>query len=201
MRRNSLKKNLFFVIILVIIILSMSLGYAILSSRINANFGSITQHPLTFDVGFYGDSVSGTSNISNFSCGAALVTSNEVSLDNVEIFKSHVCTYQLSIKNFGTTSTKISAITNNYPSGYSSSQCSGSPANFTCNLTNSYTINYKLCLEPSCVNLVPTGSGGNAFTISPNLLKRVYLKVSVNGTVDTEKNLTGGGFRITFTSI
>lgn len=203
MKRSDYKKNVIFIICLVIIIGVMSVGYAILSSTLSINFGTVTQTGLTFNVGFDTTTVNGTGT-NNSICGSVHPTSNSVTDASPKLFYGSQCIYRLVVKNTGSTKASLTGITNVYPTlntGSVSFTCTATTnGEFSCVNSNSNggRINYKLCSDADCNNVltIPT-------VINSNASKTVFLKISRDGWDDElvpDYYAYGGGFKVNFSA-
>lgn len=201
MRRNSHKKNVIFIFVLIGVISVMTISYAALSSTLSISHGDVTQSSLTFDVSFDTNTVNGTLVGSNSSsCGSVTPTANSVTGANPQLYFGDACVYKLKILNRGTSKAKVSEVTNVEPTsvtGLSSYSCSGSAGNFSCTSPSGGYVTYQLCSDQSCNTIL-----SNTLTIASNSSKYVYFKIKRHGNnadnIVPTYTYTGGGFTITF---
>lgn len=189
---NKDRKSMYISIIaLIVAVLGVTIGYAVLSTTLNINFGNVTQNAMTWDVGFVGTSVEGvsdgTSNTGR-SCGTASVTSSTVTLATTSLSKpGDKCTYPLKIKNNGGIVAKLTAITPKSPTDIS---CTSTEASMVCG-----NITYKLASDADGTTSLPINT-----TLDVEEEKTAYLVVSYTGTTLNSENITqsNGGFTLTY---
>lgn len=197
MRRNSYKKNIIFIVILITVIASISIAYSLLSSTLNVQFGNVTQNVYTFDVGFPSQTVSGSSGGSSFSnCGIATAYGNSATIQGAELFFGASCTFEFTIKNSGSLSSKLTAITKIVPENMTCNDVA--TGQFRCYVNPSY-IHYRLCSDSACNTLLTTNT-----TLASNQSMIVYLKIYSSGSagaINENAHLSGGGFKLTFQGV
>ena len=203
-RRNSYKKNIIFIFVLLFIISGISISYALLQTTLTTNMPATTVNKLTMWVTF--DYQNGEEAVyypmSNYSSECA-AGANGISFGNEQATFSYnakmlagsKCVYKLKIKNRGTTEVKLSAIDSVFPNGASCSNISNGL--FQCTYNNS-TIRYELFSDSSLnTHLSPgveLGIDSNTRTMY------VYFVITLtdsNGT-DSQYTLNGGGFTLRY---
>lgn len=198
MKKNS--KLTTFLIVLCFMVGVLSVAFAALSTTLNINFSKVTQTAQTWDVGFditgssngtsitVNGSTGGTSTTGR-SCGAATVSKESVTIANTSLSKpGDKCTWNLTIKNGGTISAKLSNITSTKPTE-SSVTCTGSGASLVCG-----NITYKLATNTSGTLLTKDSvlAGGSSL---PVYLIAQYTGSNVN---NSSIEQTGTKFTLTY---
>jgi hypothetical protein len=198
MRSNTKKLQTILVAVLLLVV-TMSIGYAALSTTLTITGNNVVQAGLTWNIGFTGSSVTGvvkggTSNTGR-DCKTASITSSSVTLtDGVQLSKpGDKCSYTLNIKNNGSIAGVLYSITPSEPASTSCTKTnatSSASAQMVCgNLT------YKLAASDDGATALPTGS-----TLAINGTKTVYLVIEYTGTDvhSTQINQAGGKFTIVY---
>ncbi len=178
-----------FIIIAVVLLLSISIAYAALSTSLVITVNS-TQNPMTWDIAFQTGTVTGVSTSTNSlsSCGSATATTDTISgISTTLADVGDKCAYTFVIRNNGTIAGKISSIDIT------------KPTNTTCTIVGSTMvcgdITYKLHYDnESSTSLVGIGD-----TIAPKdgstpTLKRVVLTIEHTGTTASTEDYDQLGF-------
>lgn len=193
MRRNSYKKNIIFIFVLLFVISCISISYALLNTSLNTSYGTTTQKKLTFNVGFATSQVTGRA-VDNYNseCGTITPTLNTVTYDT-QIFPDSRCVYKLKIRNIGTTAAQLDKIININPSG---GTCSNySDGSFSC-INNGARVYFYLYDESTLTNLLSDG-----WKLEPSEYKDVYFVVDAldeGASNYSSYTFTGGGFKLSF---
>lgn len=171
---KSRKKMRNLLVILFLIVISISVAYAALSTNLTVTASKITQNALTWNVGFTGTSAtatsSGTSN-TGLSCGTATITSTSVTIANSTLSKpGDTCIYALTIKNSGTIPAKLNTITPTAPTSVTCGTASGG-------LLVCGNITYRLASNNAGTTTLTTGG-----VLAANATLPVYLSISYTGT-------------------
>ena len=190
MKFNSKNLKTVFVVAIVLI-LSIAVAFAALSTTLSITFGNITQDTLTWNVGFETGSVSGTkSGSAAASCGTATVTANSASISNTVLATLHdKCTYALTIKNTGTIDALLSTISAQTPSG----------------ITCDSSVTSKMVCGNITYKLTTDSAGNNLLATDLNLVKTtgtlpVYLIAEYTGTeVSQSAEHSNCGFTLNYT--
>lgn len=181
------RKSLFVIVtILAVAVLGLSIAYAALSSTLTARFGSVSQTPQTWAVGFQPGTAAGTS-VGGVDCGNATVTANQASVGDIMLSKPNdKCTYQLTIKNTGSIAAQLKTITPTSPSG---ATCTSNGAQMVCG-----DITYKITTDSAGADLLTTGG---TLAASTGTLT-VYLVATYSGTEvhDVSATQSGASFAI-----
>lgn len=180
---------------LVVLLFSISIGYATLSTTLMLTASKFTQEALTWDIAFVSGTITGTAVVNNsnsISCGTATATSTSIS--GISPILSDVgdkCAYEFTVRNDGTIAGEISSINVTKPLD----TCTISGSTMVCG-----DITYKLHYDTaSSTNLVSAGdtidakSGGTATT------KTVVLTIEYSGATAAEDDFTQSGFSYTIT--
>ncbi len=183
------RKSLFVIVtILAVAVLGLSIAYAALSSTLTARFGSVSQTPQTWSVGFQPGTAAGSS-VGGVECGNATVTENQASVGNLMLSKPNdKCTYQLTIKNTGSITAQLDRITPTSPSG---ATCTSEGAQMVCG-----DITYKITTDESGTTLL---TPGGTLAASTGTLT-VYLIATYSGTEvhDVSSTQSGASFTIVY---
>ena len=179
-----------FIIIAVVLLLSIAIAYAALSTTLTITFNKVTQNPMTWDIAFQTGTVAGVSTSTNSlsSCGSATATTDTISgISTTLADVGDKCAYTFVIRNNGTIAGKISSIDITKPN------------NTTCTITGSTMvcgdITYKLHYDnESSTSLVGIGD-----TIAPKdgstpTLKTVVLTIEHTGTTASTEDYEQLGF-------
>lgn len=181
-----------YVLILVIAVVSLSIAYAAVRTTIKVNFGKTTGKPITWDVGFNEDIVTGIANGTSDtgrSCGNANVTKEDVIIELTTLSKpADSCTYPLVVENYGGIVANIASITPEMPTGENCSLNGVSTmvcGNLTYQLSNDVDGNSKL---------------ENDQKVGINEKKTVYLIVTYTGANINETPVTQSkaGFKVNY---
>lgn len=201
MRRNSYKKNLLFIIILIVIISGISLSYALLSKVLTTQFGNVTQSALVYNVKIDSGTVIQNSASDYNNCGSVVIDNNYTRFRvlGAQIFPATYCIYKIGIKHTGSgISAKLTSITPAYPEGLSN--CSNaSNSFFGCDVPNGRTgsrLQFQLSRTSAFSTSLTTG-----LTIAPGSTEYIYLRIK-NGSSTLSNNavVNGGGFSLVFTA-
>lgn len=195
MKRNKLKMNKKFIIIIFFIMLFISVGYATLTKVLNVQFSNVTV--AAFNVIQYSWEVIGSSNDNYTNCGNISQNgSTGVYVLNVTLFPGSSCDYKIVYSNTASLTVKISEITPHYPSNLTCSQASA--GYFGCDVPGGNSgsrLRYRISPDSSFSSTITTSN----FTITPQSSKTVYLRIWNNATsLSTDTTVSGGGFDLTF---
>lgn len=191
MRRSNYSYNKKLVIVLVVLVFTLSISYAALSSVLNLKFNTITQSALSFDVGFDTNTVTGTSN-GGSTCGSVTPTRTSITGVSVNLngtSTSPQCSYRFRLTNTGDLNAELISIEQINPSSTSCTKVND--ATMDCG-----RIRYRLCWDSnSCSSLVSTG-----YQISNGSSRYLYLVVGLTSqsTYDDDFSQNGFGFKFNF---
>ena len=187
------KPIILLIIIMIVSIIILSVGYAALSTTLNITSNSITQNPMTWNIGFQTGSITGvaSTNSGTISCGSATVTSTTITgVSPVFDTADGRCSYTFKIKNSGTIGGKISSINITKPL----SSCTTSGSTMTCgNMV--YKLHYNSATSTS---LVAVNDTINAMSGSTPTEKTVVLTIEHSGIETNGYNQSGFAYQITF---
>ncbi len=190
---------------LLMALVTISVGYAALSTVLNINISSVTSKgsgdatdPVSWNVGFTGSSsptVGGTSSTGR-SCGAATVSATSVTVAATTLSKpGDSCTYPLTIKNSGTISAKVSSITPTKPTG----------TNVTCTVSSgTASASAQMVCGNITYKLAASANGNSPFvtqsTLDGGQSTTVYLIISYTGASlnSTQVTQSSGKFSVTY---
>ncbi len=193
-------KNLrFLLLVAAILIVGVSIAYAVLSTTLTITFNKVTQNGINWNVALdtSGSPVEGTpagTSATGRTCGDATVTSTTVTVANSSVSKpGDKCTYALTVKNTGSILATLAEINVTKPTtgGSTMSSCTISGASMVCD-----KITYKLTTDAAGSTLLATNS-----TIAASANQPVYLVVmynddsAVSGTAQTQ---TGASFSLVY---
>ena len=191
-------KNLrFLLLVAAILIVGVSIAYAVLSTTLTITFSKVTQNSIDWNVAFdtTTNPVEGTpagTSATGRTCGDATVTANSVTVANSGVSKpGDKCTYQLSVKNTGSILARLAEINTTQPSvGGTPMSCTVSGASMVCN-----KITYKLTTDAAGTTLLATNS-----TIAASASQAVYLVVMYNDedVTATAQTQTGASFSLVY---
>ena len=195
--RNS-RKNLQVILVAVVLLLvGLSVGFAALSATLNITTSTVTQSPVTWNIGFQGSSASptlGGTSATGRSCDDATITSSSVTITSATLSKpGDKCTYALTIKNSGTIAGSLYKVEPTKPTSTTctvTNASSSASAKMVCgNLT------YTLSASADDSTKLTTGS-----TLAASGTKAVYLILEYTGTTLNSSTVTqsSGAFTITY---
>lgn len=196
MRRNSLKKNKIVILILIIILCTMSISYAMLTKTLTTNYANITQTPLNYNTIFAFASTTGTN---TSYCGSVTVTNNyQITINGAKIFAGKNCDYIVGVYNNSGSglATKLNSIEAVYPTGLSNCSANSSKSYFGCDLpgTNSGRIRYTLSENSDFSTNLSSG-----LVIADGVTKNLYIRISNTATgVEENATISGGGYILHF---
>lgn len=171
--RNSENKTIkTLIIVAVIVLLGVGVAYAALSASLTITFNKVTQSALSWNVAFTGSTVTptvaGTSDTGRL-CGNATVTPTSVSVADTSVSKpGDKCTYELTVRNSGTVTAKLSSITPTAPTGTGVTCDTATNGNMVCG-----NISYKLATDAAGTTDLALNS-----TITPSTNQTIYLIIS-----------------------
>jgi len=186
-----------FFIILTVILVSVSIAYAALSTTLQITTNKITQNAMTWDIGFATGTVTGEARVNNsnaVSCGEATATATAIT--GISTSLSGVgdeCAYTFTIRNNGTIGGIITAINITKPT---STSCTINGSTMVCG-SITYKLHYDTATSTSLVavnNTIAPKSGTTPTT------KTVVLTITHTGTIAsaTDFNQNGFAYNITF---
>jgi len=200
--RNNTKKLQTILVAVLLLVVTMSIGYAALSATLTITGNNVIQQPVIWNIGFTGTTITGTgSGIGTTTygreCKTATVGNNGATVtlaSGVALSKpGDKCVYPLTIKNSGNITGSLASIT------------PGDPTSTNCTKTNaSASVSAKMV----CGNLTYTLSGSNddstklttGSTLAANATKAAFLIIEYTGTGvnSTQVNQAGGKFTIVY---
>lgn len=195
--KKSKNENLYVIIaILVIVVVGLSVAYAALSTTLNITINKVTQNPLTWDVHFKSESVTGTmggeqTSTTGLSCGTATSGGAAVTVSDTTLSKpGDRCYWKLTIQNAGGITAKLGSITVTDPSGIT---CTGKTTNQPTMACGDIT--YKITTDTTGSTLLAVNS-----TIAASGSQIVYLQaIYTSDTVSsTAVNQTGAKFTLVY---
>ena len=183
-------------IILMIILMGITVGYAIFSTTLNISMNSVTQQPLTWNIGFQPGTVNGVATVSHIQdagCGTATATATTIlGITSTLADVGDRCSYTFKILNNGTIAGKISGIVITEPSG---ANCTKNGSTMICG-----SITYKLHYDTEqSTNLVSLNDTIAAKSGSTATEKTVVLTIEHTGAVAETENFSQHGFSYTIT--
>ena len=186
-----------FFIVLAVLLVSVSIAYAALSTTLTITTNKITQNAMTWDIGFEAGSITGEARVNNsssVSCGEA--TATKTAITGISTSLSGVgdeCAYTFTIRNNGTIGGKITAINITKPA---STTCTINGSTMVCG-----SITYKLHYNnATSTSLVAKNDTINPKSGSTPTNKTVVLTITHTGTIAsaTDFNQTGFAYNLTF---
>jgi len=199
--RNNTKKLQTILVAVLLLVVTMSIGYAALSTTLTITANNVIQQSMSWNIGFTGSSVTGTgASIGNDTagrdCKTATITTSSVTLANgVALSKpGDKCTYALTIKNNGSITGQLASVVPTAPTsttcGTTSSATTSASARMVCgNLT------YTLAGSADAATALSINS-----TLAPSATKSVYLIIEYTGSGvnSSQVNQAGGKFTLTY---
>ena len=197
MRRRKKQKLKFLLLISAIILASIGIAYAALSTTLTITMNKVTQNALTWNVAFNTGSVTGTASGTSdtgLSCGTATAAATAITVADTTLSKpGDKCTYAFTIKNTGGIAAKLGTLVPTKPSSITCTTQNASTsvgAQMVCgNLT------YKITTDSAGSTPLKTGTTIAASTGT----QAVYLIVSYTGTDINSSDVTQSGGKFTFT--
>ena len=194
-----LRKKKFIVtslIVVAVLLLSVSIAYAALSSSLTITIPQVKQEVMTWDIGFNPGTVTCsivTDNSGLTSCGSATVTTTTVSgIETIVSEPGDKCACTLSILNKGTIGGKISTINITKPQN---TTCTISGSTMTCD-----NIIYKLHYDNAASStLVAVGDTIAPKSGSTPTTKTVVLTIEHSSTAGPQQDVTQTGFAYNIT--
>lgn len=195
--KKSKNENLYVIIaILVIVVVGLSVAYAALSATLNITINKVTQNPITWDVHFKSETVTGqvptsVTSTTGYECGSATAEGQTVSVANSKLSKpGDRCYWPLTIQNAGGITAKLGSIGVTDPTGLT---CTGKTENQPVMVCGKIT--YKITTDANGNTLLATNS-----TIAANGQQIVYLQAIYNSdTVSSvEESQTGAKFSLVY---
>ena len=181
----------FMILVTAILVTSVGIAYALLSTTLNVTVESVTQSAMTWDIKFTGTpsvAASGTS-ATGRSCGAATIDSGSLGVTVAATTLSKPadkCVYTLQIKNNGSVPAKLSSIGFTGPTEVSS--CTADGAQKVCG-----NITYTMATNNTGTSLLAVND-----TLAVNETKNVYLIMEYTGTaLNTSSAVTHTGSKFT----
>lgn len=177
---------------ILVLLISITIIYAALSTTLNITINRVSQNALTWNVAFSTGSVTptvGGTGDAGRSCGTATVDATTVTVANTTLSKPEdSCTYQLTINNTGSIDAKLGTITPVHPS---STNCTDSGASMVCG-----NITYKLATNSTGTTLLAT----NSTIANTTGTQTVYLIIKYTGatTSNTSTTQSSGGFTLVY---
>ena len=185
----------FFFIIAFVLLLSVSVAYAALSSTITVTINKVSQQAMTWDIGFQTGTITGEVTTSNAlaSCGTATATATTISGISTRLADvGDKCAYTFRIRNNGTIGGKITNIAITKPT---STTCTIDGSTMVCG-----DITYKLRYSTaSSTSLVALGDTIAAKSGSTPTEKIVVLTIEHTGTTAQTNDYVQAGFSYTLT--
>ncbi|MBR4693334.1 MAG: hypothetical protein IKQ06_04690 [Bacilli bacterium] len=180
-------------VVAIVMLLSISIAYAALSTTLTITMNQITQNAMTWDIGFQTGTVTGVVTTTNnlASCGTATATSTTIS--GISTTLSDVgdrCAYTFTVKNNGTIGGKIASISVTQPSGQS---CSVNGSTMVCG-DITYKLHYDSATSTSLVavgNTIAPKSGSTPTT------KTIVLTIENTGSAAPTADYNQSGFAYT----
>lgn len=198
--RNNTKKLQTILVAVLLLVVTMSIGYAALSATLTITGNNVIQQAITWNIAFTGTSVTGTgsgigSTTTGRDCKTATINGTSVTLANgVALSKpGDKCIYSLTIKNNGNITGQLASITPTEPTSTS------------CTKTNASS---SASAKMVCGNLTYTLSGSNddstklttGSTLAASATKSAFLIIEYTGTNvnSSQVNQAGGKFTIVY---
>ena len=180
----------FMILVTAILVTSVGIAYALLTTTLNVTVSSVTQSQMTWDIKFVGTpsvSAGGTS-ATGRSCGAATIASGSLGVTVAATTLSKPadkCVYTLQIKNNGTVPAKLGSIAFTGPTEASS--CTSDGAQKVCG-----NITYTMATNNTGTSLLAVNS-----TLAVDETKTVYLIMEYTGTDVNGSAVTHTGSKFT----
>ena len=182
-------------IVVAVLLLSVSIAYAALSSSLTITLPQVKQQVMTWDIGFNPGTVTCsviTDNSGITSCGTATVTATTVSGIQVTLSEpGDKCACTLSVLNNGTIGGKISTINVTKPTN---TTCTISGSTMTCG-NFIYRLRYDNASSSSYVSVGDTIAPKSGSTPTT---KTVVLTIEHSSTTQQEASQTGFAYSITY---
>ena len=182
------------IIVLIVAIVSITIGYSALNASMNITMNKITQNAMTWDIGFKTGTITGTAvtnNSGNINCGTATATATTISGISTKLSGvGDKCAYTFQIQNNGTIAGKISSINITKPT---STTCTTSGSTMVCgNIT--YKLHYTSATSTSLVAVNDTIAAKSGTTATT---KTVVLTIEHTGTTIETGSYNQNGFSYT----
>ena len=182
--------------LVIVLLLSISIGYAALSKTLTMTTNKITQNAMSWDIGFETGTITGvaTSSTGTADCGTATATKTTISgISTTLTGAGDKCAYTFKILNNGSIGGKITAINITKPT---STTCSISGSTMVCG-DITYKLHYDSATSTSLVavnNTIAAKSGSTATQ------KTVVLTIEYTGTTAsaTDYSQSGFSYKITY---
>ena len=180
----------FMILVAAILVTSVGIAYALLSTTLNVTISSVTQSAMTWDIKFVGTPTvsSGGTSATGRTCGAATIDTGSlgVTVASTTLSKpADKCIYTLQIKNSGTVAAKLGSIGFTGPTEATS--CTSDGAQKQCG-----NITYTLATNNTGTNLLAVNS-----TLAADETKTVYLIMEYTGEELNETAVTHTGSKFT----
>ncbi len=199
--RNNTKKLQTILVAVLLLVVTMSIGYAALSATLTITANNVIQQAMTWNIGFTGTSVTGTGSgvgttTAGRDCKTATISTSSVTLANgVALSKpGDKCVYALTIKNNGNINGSLYSIKPKAPNGTTCGTVSDATASASAQMVCG-NLTYTLAGSENGSTALGTGS-----TLAPSATKAAYLIIEYTGTTvnSSQVNQAGGQFTIVY---
>lgn len=211
MKLQNKKKMYIILSALLIIVIVISVGYAVLQKTLTISFNSVTQTNIKWDVGFQlpanqtsytvtGAATSHNNNTTGISCGTATVTRTSVTLSDVKVSKpGDRCQYNFIIENSGDINARLKTV------NFVAPTLNGTSTQETCTAADGTDltertcgkIRYRFCKDASCGTRMQEGGTPIAAGATQTAYLRVYYNDEENIT-ETATYQQGAKFELTW---
>lgn len=186
----------------IVLLLSISVAYAALSTTLTTTVNKVTQNVLTWDIGFVPGTITGvaTSSTNSAVCGTATATATTISgVSAILTGTGDKCEYTYQIRNNGDIAAKVSNIIFTPPSPGGNCSFNGTWSQYTC---GNVTIEFRYADTGSLVHFIAPFGLGDAIeprSGSTPTIKTIVLSIEYTGATAPTEDMDPTDFSFKFT--